>query len=209
MFQHKEARGDAGLRRAGPGEDPDGGGPRGAAAGGGRQGAGGPQRRQPRAPGGQRVTRSRSRRRPPRSTTTGPDAFLRHGGRGLLLAMYAALRSLKLYPVENATVQKALDDLQTAAAQLLSAAEPRSRSASPATSSSSTRPASGSSSTTTPRSATSWPCCAPARSGSCGRHRGRAARVAGPPERLLLTPRPPGPRRRACEELRESGRWRA
>jgi HD-GYP domain-containing protein (c-di-GMP phosphodiesterase class II) len=47
------------------------------------------------------------------------DAFLRHAGRGLLLAMYAALRSLKLYPIENATAQKALDDLQTAASQLL------------------------------------------------------------------------------------------
>ena len=34
------------------------------------------------------------------------DGFLRHGGRGLLLSLYAALRSLKLYPVENETVQK-------------------------------------------------------------------------------------------------------
>jgi HD-GYP domain-containing protein (c-di-GMP phosphodiesterase class II) len=39
------------------------------------------------------------------------ESFLRQGGRGLLLALYTALRSLKLYPVENATVQKALDDL--------------------------------------------------------------------------------------------------
>jgi HD-GYP domain-containing protein (c-di-GMP phosphodiesterase class II) len=49
------------------------------------------------------------------------DAFLRHAGRGLLLAMYAALRSLKLYPIENATAQKSLDDLQTTTQQLLSA----------------------------------------------------------------------------------------
>ncbi len=49
------------------------------------------------------------------------DAALRAGGRGLLLALYAALRSLKLYPVENATVQKALDDLQAAAHVLLGA----------------------------------------------------------------------------------------
>ena len=39
------------------------------------------------------------------------EGRLRQGGRALLLALYTALRSLKLYPVENATVQKALDDL--------------------------------------------------------------------------------------------------
>jgi len=39
------------------------------------------------------------------------DARLRQAGRGFLLQLYAALRSLKLYPVENATVQHALDDL--------------------------------------------------------------------------------------------------
>lgn len=47
------------------------------------------------------------------------DGQLRQGGRGLLLALYAALRSLKLYPVENATVQKALYDLEAAAQSLL------------------------------------------------------------------------------------------
>ena len=47
------------------------------------------------------------------------EGTLRAGGRGLLLTLYAALRSLKLYPVENATVQRALDDLDHAAAQLL------------------------------------------------------------------------------------------
>ena len=47
------------------------------------------------------------------------DAFLRHAGRGLLIAMYAALRSLKLYPLDNATAQKSLDDLQAAAVALL------------------------------------------------------------------------------------------
>lgn len=47
------------------------------------------------------------------------DGFLRHGGRGLLLSLYAALRSLKLYPVENETVQKALDDLVTSARAIL------------------------------------------------------------------------------------------
>ncbi|MGH2709130.1 MAG: HD-GYP domain-containing protein, partial [Actinomycetota bacterium] len=44
---------------------------------------------------------------------------LRQGGRALLLALYTALRSLKLYPVENATVQKALDDLDATTRALL------------------------------------------------------------------------------------------
>jgi HD-GYP domain-containing protein (c-di-GMP phosphodiesterase class II) len=52
------------------------------------------------------------------------DARLRQAGRGFLLQLYAALRSLKLYPVENATVQHALDDLhQTVGALLASEGE--------------------------------------------------------------------------------------
>ena len=47
------------------------------------------------------------------------DGRLRQGGRALLLALYTALRSLKLYPVENATVQKALDELDAAARALV------------------------------------------------------------------------------------------
>jgi hypothetical protein len=49
----------------------------------------------------------------------GDDGQLRQGGRSLLLALYTALRSLKLYPLENATVQKALTDLDTTARALL------------------------------------------------------------------------------------------
>jgi HD-GYP domain-containing protein (c-di-GMP phosphodiesterase class II) len=49
------------------------------------------------------------------------ESALRAGGRSFLLALYTALRSLKLYPVENATVQKALDDLQGVAGGLLRA----------------------------------------------------------------------------------------
>ncbi len=49
------------------------------------------------------------------------EGQLRQGGRSLLLALYAALRSLKMYPVENATVQKALDDLDVSARALLQA----------------------------------------------------------------------------------------
>lgn len=41
----------------------------------------------------------------------GDEAFIRSSGRGLLLALHSSLRALKLYPVENATVQKALDEL--------------------------------------------------------------------------------------------------
>jgi hypothetical protein len=52
------------------------------------------------------------------------DALMRSGGRGLLLTLYAALRSLKLYPVENATVQKSLDDLGASAQHLLAVESP-------------------------------------------------------------------------------------
>ncbi len=51
--------------------------------------------------------------------TAASDGRLRQGGRALLLALYTALRSLKLYPVENATVQKALDDLDAASRALV------------------------------------------------------------------------------------------
>jgi HD-GYP domain-containing protein (c-di-GMP phosphodiesterase class II) len=47
------------------------------------------------------------------------ESQLRQGGRALLLALYTALRSLKLYPVENATVQKALEDLDATTRALL------------------------------------------------------------------------------------------
>ena len=50
----------------------------------------------------------------------GGEGFLRQAGRGLLFALYTALRSLKLYPLENATVQKALNDLLEATHGLLS-----------------------------------------------------------------------------------------
>ena len=59
------------------------------------------------------------------TATTGPgheaadDAFLRQAGRSFLVSLYAALRSLKLYPVENAAVQRSLDDLEHAAGSLL------------------------------------------------------------------------------------------
>jgi HD-GYP domain-containing protein (c-di-GMP phosphodiesterase class II) len=48
-----------------------------------------------------------------------PDGQLRQGGRSLLLAFYTALRSLKLYPLENTAVQNALEDLDGVAHRLL------------------------------------------------------------------------------------------
>jgi HD-GYP domain-containing protein (c-di-GMP phosphodiesterase class II) len=48
-----------------------------------------------------------------------PDGQLRQGGRTLLLAFYTALRSLKLYPLENTAVQNALEDLDSVVHRLL------------------------------------------------------------------------------------------
>ncbi|OLC08332.1 MAG: hypothetical protein AUH42_01680 [Gemmatimonadetes bacterium 13_1_40CM_70_11] len=47
------------------------------------------------------------------------DGFLRLAGREFLVMLYTAFRSLKLYPLENAQVQKALDDLTAATKHLL------------------------------------------------------------------------------------------
>ncbi len=49
----------------------------------------------------------------------GSERVLRQGGRDFIVAFYTALRSLKLYPVENAQVQRALDDLTAAAKTVL------------------------------------------------------------------------------------------
>ena len=50
--------------------------------------------------------------------TTRDDAALRQSGRALLVAIHGAQRALRLYPVENAAVQRALDDLVDVAATL-------------------------------------------------------------------------------------------
>ncbi len=52
-------------------------------------------------------------------TVQSTDGYLRHAGREFLVVLYTALRSVKLYPLENAQVQKALDDLMRTTAQLL------------------------------------------------------------------------------------------
>jgi HD-GYP domain-containing protein (c-di-GMP phosphodiesterase class II) len=55
----------------------------------------------------------------PADSRPAAEGQLRQGGRALLLDFYTALRSLKLYPVENATVQKALNDLDATTRRLL------------------------------------------------------------------------------------------
>ncbi len=50
--------------------------------------------------------------------TTRDDAALRQSGRSLLVAIHGAQRALRLYPVENAAVQRALDELVEVAAAL-------------------------------------------------------------------------------------------
>ena len=49
----------------------------------------------------------------------GGDAYMRRAGRSFIFAMYGALRSIKLYPLENAAVQRALDDLAALTTELL------------------------------------------------------------------------------------------
>src|SRR5262249_51376845 len=112
--------GDPNLRRLCNREDPDRRGEDLARAGDERQGAVSSERRDASAPGLGIVTEDlRSRLHHPGET--GNEAFVRHSGRGLLIALHSALRALKLYPVENATVQKSLDDLQHAVLAFITA----------------------------------------------------------------------------------------
>src|SRR5438552_6213248 len=52
-------------------------------------------------------------------TVATTDGFLRLAGREFLIVLYTTLRSLKLYPIENTQVQRALDDLAAATKHLL------------------------------------------------------------------------------------------
>jgi len=61
------------------------------------------------------------RHKGPAPGEAGNEAFVRASGRGLLITLHSALRALKLYPVENATVQKSLDELQNAAVAFMAA----------------------------------------------------------------------------------------
>jgi HD-GYP domain-containing protein (c-di-GMP phosphodiesterase class II) len=61
-------------------------------------------------------------RQPPtadHSVEAGGDAYIRRAGKGLILAFYAALRAIRLYPLENAAVQNAAGELTTLAKDLL------------------------------------------------------------------------------------------
>ena len=49
------------------------------------------------------------------------ESYLRRAGRQLIFAMYGALRAVKLYPVENAAVQKALADVSGHSRELAAA----------------------------------------------------------------------------------------
>jgi HD-GYP domain-containing protein (c-di-GMP phosphodiesterase class II) len=49
----------------------------------------------------------------------GGDAYIRRSGKALILALYAALRAIRMYPLENAAVQNAAEELTTLAAELL------------------------------------------------------------------------------------------
>ena len=65
-------------------------------------------------PGGTRLPRQSIA-----DTLRSGEVLLRQGGRDFLVHLYAALRSLKLYPVENEQVQRALDEVVASAKLLL------------------------------------------------------------------------------------------
>jgi HD-GYP domain-containing protein (c-di-GMP phosphodiesterase class II) len=55
----------------------------------------------------------------PHRNDSGSDGFVRKAGRQFINAFYGAVRAIKLYPIENAAVQRALDDLATASRTIL------------------------------------------------------------------------------------------
>ncbi len=59
----------------------------------------------------------------PHRNEAGSDALVRRLGRGFMVAFYGAMRAIKLYPLENAAVVKALDDLTTATRALIAEEE--------------------------------------------------------------------------------------
>ena len=67
-------------------------------------------------PSGPRRTREITN---PHRNEAGSDAAVRRRGRAFILSFYGALRAIKLYPIENAAVVKALEDLTTITQGLL------------------------------------------------------------------------------------------
>ena len=55
----------------------------------------------------------------PFTSDSSGDAYIRRAGKGLILAFYAALRAIKMYPLENAAVVKSAEDLAALAQELL------------------------------------------------------------------------------------------
>lgn len=55
----------------------------------------------------------------PHRNDSGSDTFVRKAGRQFINAFYGAVRAIKLYPIENAAVQRALDDLVSASRTIL------------------------------------------------------------------------------------------
>jgi HD-GYP domain-containing protein (c-di-GMP phosphodiesterase class II) len=49
----------------------------------------------------------------------GGDAYIRRAGRGFIISLHAALRAIRLYPLENTAVQNAVDDLTRVAGELI------------------------------------------------------------------------------------------
>jgi HD-GYP domain-containing protein (c-di-GMP phosphodiesterase class II) len=49
----------------------------------------------------------------------GGDSYIRKAGKTFITACYGAMRAIKLYPIENAAVQKALDDLVAISREIL------------------------------------------------------------------------------------------
>ena len=47
----------------------------------------------------------------PAVTELGGDGYIRKAGKAFITACYGALRAIKLYPIENAAVQQALNEL--------------------------------------------------------------------------------------------------
>jgi HD-GYP domain-containing protein (c-di-GMP phosphodiesterase class II) len=70
--------------------------------------------------GGRAATQERSATRASSAySDPGNDAYIRRSGRGLIISLYAALRAIRLYPLENAAVQNAVEDLAEAAGTLI------------------------------------------------------------------------------------------
>ncbi len=53
------------------------------------------------------------------SSDIGGDPFIRRIGRSFIIALYGATRAIRLYPVENEAVKKALDELTSVTAEIL------------------------------------------------------------------------------------------